>query len=144
MQTKTPARKRKPSSRIVDENFVGAESNPVTKRLRLSANAAQAGSIKRRPRQPSVEDVEDEGDTSANSSPKNPNSLLEAADGSDDVEMLDKDPALEDFEEESDEDGPEVLNPVETAEAERSESMKTYKDQMLAHPNSDFPIRTTI
>src|SRR5712671_4196159 len=84
MQTKTTARKRKLSSRIVDENFVGAESNPVTKHLKLSANAARAGSVKHYSRQPSVEDVEDEGGTSENISP---NALLEATNGSDDVEM---------------------------------------------------------
>jgi len=127
MQTKTTARKRKPSSRMVDENFIGAESNPVTKCLKLSANAAQAGSVKCYSRQPSVEDVEDEGGTSENSSPKSPNALLKATDGSDDFKMLDKDPALtlEDFEED-DEDGQEVLTPVETAEAECSELMKMW------------------
>jgi hypothetical protein len=33
----TGKRKRKASSRITDDNFVGAESNAVTKRLKLSA-----------------------------------------------------------------------------------------------------------
>src|SRR5882672_7560045 len=96
-QTKTTTRKRKPSSRITDENFVGAESNPVTKHLKLSANAAWAGSVKHQPGQPSVKDVEDEGSTSVNRPPKDPKALLEAADGSDEsdgIEMLDKDPAL--------------------------------------------------
>ena len=58
--------KRKASSKITDENFVGAESNAVTKRLKLSADTAQAMAIKHQQRQ-SVEDVEDEdsceGDT---------------------------------------------------------------------------------
>jgi len=124
MKTKATGWKRKLSSRIVDENFVGAESNPVTKHLKLSANAAWAGSVKCYPRQPSVEDAEDEGGTSENISP---NALLEATNGSDDVEMLDKDPALalKDFEED-DEDGQEVPTPVETAEAEHSESTKMW------------------
>ncbi len=65
-----------------------------------------------------------------NNPPKNPNSLLEAADGSDDIEMPDDDPpALEDTEpygedddEDDDEDDePEVTKPVETAEAQRGE-----------------------
>ncbi len=33
----TGSRKRTASSRITDENFIGAESNAVTKRLKLSA-----------------------------------------------------------------------------------------------------------
>jgi hypothetical protein len=37
-------RKRKASSRITDENFVGAESNAVTKRLKLSAEKQAASS----------------------------------------------------------------------------------------------------
>jgi len=58
--------KRKASSKITDENFVGAESNAVTKCLKLSADTAWAMAIKHQQRQ-SVEDVEDEdsceGDT---------------------------------------------------------------------------------
>ena len=59
-----------------------------------------------------------------NSTPKNPNAILEAADGRDDVEMVDNDPApaFEDFEE--DEDELEVTKPIETAEEQRSESNK--------------------
>src|SRR5277367_6189458 len=113
--------KRKVSSKITDENFIGAESNAVTKRLKLSADAAQAA-VKHRHRQPSVEDVDDEDTISVNSSPKNPNAVLEAADGSDDVEMLDNEaaPALGDYEEDDDdEDDQEVT--VETAEEQRSE-----------------------
>ena len=63
-----------------------------------------------------------------NSSPKNPNAILEAANGSDDVEMLDNDtaPALGDFEEDDDgEDEPEVTKPVETAEEQCSEPNKS-------------------
>ena len=114
--------KRKASSRITDENFVGAESNAVTKCLK---HAAQAASVKHQRRQPSVEDVEDEGSAPVNSSPKNQNALLEAVDGSDDVEMLENcsASALEDFEEDGDEkDEPEVTKPVETAEVQLSES----------------------
>jgi hypothetical protein len=123
----TAQRKRKASSKITDENFVGAESNAVTKRLKLSADAARAA-VKHRQRQPSVEDAEDEDSRSVNSSPKNPDAILEAADGSDDVEMLDNDaaPALRDFEEDDDdEDEPEVTKPVETAEEQRSELNKS-------------------
>jgi len=42
-------RKRKVSSKIIDENFVGAESNAVTKRLKLSATAAHVASKKDKP-----------------------------------------------------------------------------------------------
>jgi len=119
--------KRKASSKITDENFVGAESNAVTKCLKLSADAAQVA-VKHWQRQPLVEDAEDEDSRSVNSSPKNPNAILEAANGSDDVEMLDNDtaPALGDFEEDDDgEDEPEVTKPVETAEEQCSEPNKS-------------------
>ena len=123
----TAQQKRKASSKITDENFVGAESNTITKRLKLSADTAWAMAIKHRQRQSSVEDVEDEDSTSMNSSPKNPNAILEAADRSDDVEMLDNNMALalEDFEEGDDgEDEPELTKPVETAEEQLCESNK--------------------
>jgi hypothetical protein len=128
----TTQRKRKASSRITDENFVGPESNAVTKRLKLSADAARAASVKRRQRQPSVEDVEDEDSLSVNSSPKNPNTLLEAMDESEDIEMLDDPtPAFEDFEEDDDEE-PEVSKPIETAEAQRGKLVKIGK-RTLTH-----------
>src|SRR5882724_1155654 len=97
--------KRKASSKITDEKFVGVESNTVTKHLKLSADTAWAMAIKHWQRQ-SVEDVKDEDSTSMNSSPKYPNAILEAADGSDNVEMLDNNmaPALEDFEEGNDDE----------------------------------------
>jgi hypothetical protein len=127
-------RKRKVSSRITDENFIGAESNAVTKRLKLSADAAHGASAKQKKIRASVEDIEDEDSTiPVNSPPKNPNSLLEAADGSDDEIVVDDDPAppleecgpengVDDEDDEDDED--ETTKPVETAEAERSESNK--------------------
>jgi hypothetical protein len=128
----TGQRKRKASSKITDENFVGAESNVVIKRLKLSANrdTAQVAAVKPQQRQASVEDVADQDSMPVNNPPKNPNVLLEADDGSDDVEMPDDDPApaLEDVEpdeddnDDDDEDQPEVTKPVETAEAQRSES----------------------
>jgi hypothetical protein len=142
-------RKRKVSSRITDENFVGAESNAVTKRLKLSANAglAQTASAKRQQRQASVEDVEDESDIPMNNPPKNPNVLLETADGSeDDVEMLEDDPPpLEDTEpygedDDDDDDEPEIVEkPIETAEAQRGKSNKAV--QNLCSPCS---IRTAV
>ena len=126
-------RKRKASSKITDENFVGAESNAVTKRLKLSAKAARAASTKQSQRQASVEDVEDQNDIPRNIPPKNPNTLLEAADGSDDeVEELDNDPAPplenvepdEDDDDEDDDEEVEITEPVETAEAQIGESNK--------------------
>jgi len=129
-------RKRKASSKITDDNFEGAETNAVTKRLKLSADMARAASAKRHQRQPSVEDVDDEDSVSANSSPKNPNTLLEAVDGSDDIEMLDNPtPGLEDVEEDDDDEGedePEVSKPIETAEAQRGKSVK-IGNQTLTH-----------
>jgi hypothetical protein len=125
----TTGRKRKASSRITDENFVGPESNAFTKRLKLSANAAQPTSVKNRQRQPSVEEVEDEDRVSANHSPKNPNTLLEASDGTDDVEVLDNDPApsLEEVEDDDD-DEPAVTTPIETAEEQLGESSEMWYD----------------
>ena len=115
-------RKRKVSSRIIDENFVGAESNAVTKRLKLSATAAHVASKKR---QASVEDIEDE-DGTVNIPPKNPNAILEAADSSDDGPA----PAPDSEKLEPDKDD-EVLNavseddePIENAVAQCGESNK--------------------
>jgi hypothetical protein len=63
-----------------------------------------------------------------NKPPKNPKSLLEAADGSDDVEMDDDPPpALEDTKpygednDNDDDDEPEVTKPIKTAEAQHGE-----------------------
>ena len=76
----------------------------VTKKLKLSAKKASAASAKQPQRQASVEDVEDENSMPQNIPPKNPNTLLEAADGSDD---LDNDPVqpLESLEPDEDEIG---------------------------------------
>ncbi len=131
----TGPRKRTASSRITDENFTGAESNVVTKRLKLSATGnrgtSRAAAVKPQQRQASFEDADDEDSTPVNNPPKNPKRLLEAADGSDDIEMPDDDPppALEDTEpygadDDDDDDEPEVAKPVETAEAQRGESKK--------------------
>jgi len=119
---KSGQRKRKVSSRIIDENFVGAESNAVTKRLKLSANAAPVASKKK---QASVENIEDE-DSTVNIPPKNPNAILEAADGSDDGPT----PAPDSEELEPDKDGEvggseeEDEEPVENVVAQRGESNK--------------------
>jgi hypothetical protein len=63
-----------------------------------------------------------------NSSPKNPNAILEAADGSDDVDNHPA-PASKD----SEEDELEVCKPVETAEAQCSQSINCSR-KTLAHP----------
>jgi hypothetical protein len=127
-------RKRKPSSKITDENFVGAETNVVTKRLKSLADAARASratAVNHQQTQSSVEDVEDEDNSPVNNSPKNPNAVLEAADGSEDsdVELLDKDPELEDAEEGGDDgddmDEPWISKPPESAREQRRESKKT-------------------
>ena len=91
---KKGSRKRKVSSRLMDENFVGPESNVVTKRLKLSANATWAAGSKTAKRHASVEDVEDDDNILVNDSQKNPNALLEAVDGSDDDVDMDPVPAL--------------------------------------------------
>lgn len=125
-------RKRKPSAKITDENFVGAESNAVTKRLKLSAAAPQAKTVKRQPRQASVEDIEDEDSTSVNNPPRNPNALLEAANGGDDDVETEDDPApaLEEVEpygdDDDDDEEPEITESVETAEAQRGQSKKYH------------------
>jgi hypothetical protein len=131
-------RKRKVSSRITDENFVGAESNVVTKRLKLSALSANAGHVQaasverqqRQQRQASVEDVEDQSDVPVNNPPENPNAVLEAADESDE-DVEDNPPPLEDTvpygedDDEDDEDEPEIVKkPIETAEAQCGKSNK--------------------
>jgi len=89
--------KRKVSSRITDENFVGAKTNMVTKQLKLSANATGVASVAVKQRQASVEDGDDDDEImSVNNPPKNPNVLLEAADRSDDNDDMDPAPELED------------------------------------------------
>lgn len=112
-------RKRKVSSKITDNNFVGAESNAVTKRLKQSAGttAAAAAAVKHQNRQPSVQDdVDSDSDiVPLNNPPRTPNADLDAADGTDDVEMADNDPDL-------DEDTPEVAKPIETAKEQLSET----------------------
>ena len=177
----TGKRKRKVSSRITDDNFIGAESNAVTKRLKLSAeknvarrskepektarrkastsvsmdntnvtmtknhlvsssdgtkhslksSSAASHTLKRQQKHhSSVEDIEEE-DTPVNCSPKNPNALLEAADGSDDIdiEFLDvhRAPALQQSGEEDDEEEGEEAEHVETAEEQRRESIKVLQ-----------------
>jgi hypothetical protein len=121
-------RKRKASSRITDENFVGAESNAFTKRLKQSANTTRTASVKHKKRQLSVKDVEDEDSASVNSSLTNPNAILEAADRADysasslAVSVLD-----DDSDDDDSEDEPKVVDkPVETAGAQRGESIKMY------------------
>src|SRR6266545_3139438 len=127
---KKGSRKRKVSSRVMDENFVGAETNVVTKRLKLSANATRTAGSTAAKRQASVEDVEDDDNILINDSPKNPNALLEAVDGSDNDVDMDPAPALEDIEPDCDDDDdededeePEIIMPEETAEAELGESI---------------------
>ena len=104
---RTTQRKRKVSSKITDENFEGAEHNAFTKCLKLSVDAARAVAIKQQC-QPLVEEDEDEDRELVNNSPKNLKALLEAADGSDSVEMLDEDlaPGLEDVDDNNDSDNP--------------------------------------
>jgi hypothetical protein len=70
--TQYERRERKVSYKITDENFVGAESNAVTKRLKQSADTARAAAVKRRQREPSVEDDEEEDATSMNDLTKGP------------------------------------------------------------------------
>ncbi len=60
--------KRKVLSRVMDENFVGAETNVVTKHLKLSANATRAASSTAEKCQASVEDVEDDENILVNDS----------------------------------------------------------------------------
>ena len=125
----TGPRKRKASSKITDENFIGAESNVVTKWLKLLAkekhDTARAAAVKPQQRQASVVDANDEDSTLMNNPPKNPTRVLEAADGSDDIEMLDGDPPTGPYGDENNgDDESKVTKPVETAEAQRGESGK--------------------
>lgn len=130
-----PPRKRKASSRITDDNFVGAESNAVTKRLKLladaTARASRATAVNHLQRQASVEEVEEDNTSSGNNAPKNVNTVLEAADGSDDPELLGNDPS-QTASERTDEPGggddeyedgePWITKPVETPREQRRES----------------------
>jgi hypothetical protein len=100
----------------MDENFVGVERNTITKCLKLAANTTWATSVKCQQRQLLVKDVKDKDSTSSNSSPKNLNALLEAASGSDNVDIL----TLKDFKE--DDDGKD--GPIKIAEVQHSESIK--------------------
>jgi hypothetical protein len=140
---KTSQRKRKASSKITDDNFLGAESNVVTKRLKQSADAARAATAaeKHRKRQPSVQDSEEEDDTVPfNIAPKNPHTILEAASASgpgstddDDVDMYMSDnlaPMAQpedikenrDLDEDVSEPEPDEAKHVETADGQRGES----------------------
>lgn len=137
---KTSQRKRKASSKITDDNFLGAESNVVTKRLKQSADAARAASAaeKHRKRQPSVQDIEEEDDAVPfNIAPKNPHTILEAAsasgpgstdDDASDVDMSAPMAQPEDIEENRDldedvsEPEPDKAKHVETADGQRGES----------------------
>jgi len=111
-------RKRKVSSKVMDENFLGAETNAVTKRLKLSANALPAASRTAARRHASVEDVEDDDNILVNDSPKNPNALLEAVDGDDNIDMISSSDG-DDKESNNDEDDEAEIE--ETAEAELGE-----------------------
>ena len=119
----------------MDKYFDGVESNTFTTHLNQSANAAHTVSAKWKQRQLSAEDEE----SMPNGSPQSLSPILEAADGNDHPAL-----ALEDFEEEeddNDDDEPEEYKPVETAEAQRSESIKQSK-RIQAHPI--FPARATV
>jgi hypothetical protein len=131
--TQNDTRKRKASYKITDENFVGAESNAVTKRLKLSDKAAQATTVNPLQQQSQVStDIEDEDRASVYSSPKSSNATLEATDeldtaaesgDDDDILMLDSNPNSDS--EEHGEDKEEEIEPNETAEQQRSESTET-------------------
>ncbi len=119
-------RKRKVSSKIIDEDFVGVESNAVTKRLKLLANVARAAPTKQQKQLASVEDVEDESDVPINIPPKKPNAVLEATNGSDDDITIATNPAppLVKVDSEVDDDNDAEVTQSETAEAEYGESNK--------------------
>jgi hypothetical protein len=123
----TGPQKRKASSKITDENFVGVESNVITKRLKQSADTARAMAEKRRQRLSSVEDVEDEDNTPRNNPPKNPRALLEAADRSDNVEPLDNNPAPISEESEEDEDDESEIMEIEHVESAEAQHRKSNK-----------------
>ena len=84
-QTEIKMRKRTVSSRLMDKNLGGAESNAVTKCLKQLANAAHAVSAKHQQRQSSVVNVEDEESTTFNSSPKSLDTT--DSDGNDDEQQ---------------------------------------------------------
>jgi hypothetical protein len=113
---RTGQRKRKVSSRITDENFVGAESNIVTKRLKQASDAARAAAVKHHQRQLSVEDVEEEDSARGKNSPKEASSRAES------------DPASVpgNAEESDDNDEPKLIEPVETADKQRGKSNKPW------------------
>ena len=71
-QTETETQKRKVSSKIMDEDFDGVESNTFTKCLTQLANAACTVSEKWQQRQSLAEDAEDAKDEGSppNGSPK--------------------------------------------------------------------------
>ena len=98
----------------MDENFVGAETNAITKHLKLSAKALPAASHTAAKCHASVKDVEDDDNILVNDSPKNPNALLEAVDGDDNIG---------DDEESNNvvNDEVEITTPEEMAEAELGE-----------------------
>ena len=136
--------KRKVSTRIIDENFVSAKTNVVTKWFKLSANATSVASIAVKQRQASVEDDNDDEIMSVNNPPKNPNVLLKATDGSDkDEDNMDLALELEDTEpygeddDNDDDDKPEIIKSVEMAETQQGESMYHRRKFCLT-----FPIRT--
>ena len=108
----------------MDENFDGVKNKTFTKCLKQLANTACTASAKWQQRQSVAEDAEDTEDeeSTSNGSPKSLSPILEAADRNGHPAS-----ALEDFEgEENDniEDEPEEYKPVETAEAQCSESIK--------------------
>lgn len=111
---KKGSRKRKVSSKVMNENFVGAETNAVIKRLKLSAKALPAASRTAAKRHASVEDVEDDDNILVNDSPKNPNAILEAVDGDDNIGDDEESNNVVD-------DEVEIATPEETAEAELGE-----------------------
>jgi hypothetical protein len=124
-------RKRKASYKITDKNFVGAESNAVTKRLKLSADATQATAAMKQQRQPSVKDTDNEDSlNSISSSPKTPNTVLEAADRSDGVtvETLDSDEDGSESKDLDEDDDLVITKAVETAKEQCRESNKTSRE----------------
>jgi hypothetical protein len=141
--TQYEGRKRKVSYKITDENFVGAESNAVTKRLKQAAAAAEtarATAEKCKQRESSVEDDEDHT-LSVNNLTKDPSvdrsvRSVRSADRSTrsvrsadtgrsvqrgDALMLDSGD-LDKEDSDDDDNRPDVISkPVETAEKQRGE-----------------------
>jgi len=117
-------RKRKASYKITDVNFVGAESNAVTKRLKRSADSARAATavaVKDRvsgQRQSSLVEVEDTISESTISSPKTPSALIEATDRSSDIES-DERPDNGESDDDNDDCSEVVTKSAETAEEQR-------------------------